>query len=234
MIAGRVSATLVACVLIALTGCGSKEAASAVFADGGVIAVADAAAAGDTARVATLVRDGADPSATGKRGMSLLQWAIVKHSKAGVESLLAAGADAAHADADGATALQYAAMASDPGYLDILLAHRVDLNERNTIDGRTALMCALVAGRDVQFRTLLQAGAALDLSDRAGDTVLHLAAETNQYRLVLDLLKAGADPAALNDQGVTFQRYLSMTPANLLTDEARSDRDAIAAWLRAR
>jgi hypothetical protein len=34
-------------------------------------------------------------------------------------------------------------------------------------------------------------------------------------------------------QGVTFQRYLRMTPTAVLTAEARSDRDAIATWLRA-
>jgi len=161
----------------------------------------------------------------------VLQWAILHRSKAGVESLLAAGADAAHADADGATALQYAAMANDPGYLDILLAHRVDVNEPNAINGRTALMYALLAGRDGQFESLLRAGADLDLSDRAGDTILHVAAQTNHFREALALLKAGANPAALNDQGVTFQRYLGMTPASVLTDEARGDREAIETWL---
>jgi ankyrin repeat protein len=231
-VTGRsVSGALLAYLLVVATACGSNGA-STVFSDRSVVAVADAAAAGDASRVAELVRDGTDPSATGRRGVSLLQWALLHRSKTGVESLLTAGADPAHTDADGASALQYAAMADDPAYLDILLAHNADVNEPNALDGRTPLMDALMAGRDVQFASLLHAGARLDLADRAGDTVLHLAAQTNSFRAALTLLAAGANPAARNHQGVTFQRYLSMTPANVLTAEARSDRDAIATWLR--
>jgi len=47
-------------------------------------------------------------------------------------------------------------------------------------------------------------------------------------------LRAGADPNARNAQGVTFQRYMFMSPDRLLNARTRGERDAVAAWLRER
>ena len=41
-----------------------------------------------------------------------------------------------------------------------------------------------------------------------------------------------ADPRATNDRGTTFQKYLDMTPTDLLYDEARRQREAVHAWVR--
>lgn len=49
---------------------------------------------------------------------------------------------------------------------------------------------------------------------------------------VLDLLEACADPNAKNAQGLTFQRYLFMTPERVLSADARRGRDAVTEWLR--
>jgi hypothetical protein len=90
-----------------------------------------------------------------------------------------------------------------------------------------------MANREVQFQKLLAAGAKPDLPDRLGNSSLHVAAKINAYRRVLDLLKSGADPRARNQQGATFQRYLVMTKPEMLTAEARREREAIARWLEA-
>lgn len=203
-----------------------------VFADGGAAQLAEAAAAGDAARVSALVKAGANPSAIGDKETSLLQWAMLNKSKAGVDALISAGADVGHADDNGDTIMHYASKAADPGYLDLLLAHKVDPNMANTVTGATPLMSALMGERHVQFQKLLAAGANPNIADRMGNTSLHVAAKINEYQHTLDLLKAGADPMIRNKQGATFQRYLYMTPTELLTEDARHQLEAVMTWLR--
>ena len=178
-----------------------------------------------------LIKDGGDANAVGDKGTSILQWAMLRQSPRGFEALLAAGADAGHADDDGDTVMHYAAKANDPRYLQILLDHHVDPNVVNALSGRTPLMDALMSDRDVQFDNLIAARAEVNRGDRAGDTVLHLAAQTNKFAQASALLRAGADPAARNAAGFTFQRYLFMTSTNIMSGDAISARDALTAWL---
>jgi uncharacterized protein len=124
-------------------------------------------------------------------------------------------------------------MADDPKYLTLLLAREADPNARNGTTAAPVLFSALKGGRDAQFDTLLAAGADPTTTDRVGNTALHQAAKYNDVRSALVLLQAGADPAARNAQGVTFQRYLFMTPERVLSVEAKRGRDAIRDWLRA-
>jgi uncharacterized protein len=224
-------------VLLALVACetggpGSVDARR-VFPDSAAVALAEAAADGDSVRIRELVRAGADPNARGDKGVNLLQWALLNRSSTGMAGLLAAGADPTVAESSGTTVMHYAAMANDPEYLQVLLRHRADPNAPNGVTGATPLMAALMGSRDVQFRALLKAGAQPNRTDRMGNTALHVAAQINAFQRVLDLLEAGADPAARNQRGVTFQRYLNTTPWEVLSDDARRQRTAIAAWLRA-
>jgi ankyrin repeat protein len=212
-------------------GAGSVDA-RLVFPDPNAAALAEAAAAGDSARIGELVRAGADPNARGDKGTNLLQWALFNRSRVGLEALLAAGANPGAPDSSGATVMHYAAMANDPAYLEVLLAHRADPNAPNGVTGATPLMSALMGNREVQFRALLDAGAKPDLADRFDNTSLHVAAKINAHQRVLDLLQAGADPTARNRQGLTFQGYLNMTPSRILSGDGRRQRKAIAVWLR--
>ncbi len=212
-------------------GAGSVDA-KLVFPDPDAAALAEAAAAGDSARIRQLVQAGADPNARGDKGVNLLQWALLNRSSAGLAGLLTAGADPGAADSSGITVMHYAAMANDPAYLEVLLAHRADPNAPNGVTRATPLMSALMGDRKVQFRALLAGGAKPDLADRFGNTSLHVAAKINAHERVLDLLEAGADPAARNRQGLTFQGYLTTTPPGMLSEDGRRQREAIAAWLR--
>jgi ankyrin repeat protein len=205
-----------------------------VFPDSSSAALAEAVADGDSALVRELIQAGADRDARGDKGVHMIQWALLNKSEAGLAALLAAGADPARADHAGATVMHYAAMANDPAYLDILLAHGADPNTRNAVTGATPLMSALMGTRDVQFRKLLSAGADPNLSDRMGHTSLHVAAQINAGEAVLDLLEAGADPAARDQKGLTFQRYLNMTPDEVISEDFRRQREAVAGWLRER
>lgn len=110
--------------------------------------------------------------------------------------------------------------------------------DRATLDvidpesGRTPMMTALIAEKHKQFRILLESGAQLDLTDGAGNSALHVAAQINEPWQVLALLQAGANPRLRNNQGQTFQRYLFMTPRNLLNSDTRKGIDAVVLWMK--
>jgi len=223
---------------VAAAACDKKVGASAspsagqqVFVDANAAQVADAISANDAASVRRLLEAGANSNAVGEKGTSLLRWAIVKNSSASFEALLSGGADPAWSDVSGATVVHEAARNEDTTYLKMLLAHRIRPDIANPISGETPLMVAISNHVEVEFQALLAAGANPNLADRMGNTPLHVAGEVNASSLALELLQAGADPRAVNRQGVTFVRYLDMTPDNVLTDDARSQREAVHTWL---
>lgn len=207
--------------------------AEQVFAAGPVARLAEAAAAGDGARVRVLAAR-VDVDAQGRDGLNLLQWALLQRSAAGLAALLEAGADASRIGVDGRTVWHQAAAAEDPACLRALLAHRAaGIDTADTHTGATPLMAALMAGRDEQRRLLLQAGADVQRADAQGNRALHLAAKINDAQAVLELLQHGADPHARNAVGVGFQRYLAMTPERALSAEERSRRESLYRWMAA-
>ena len=201
-----------------------------VFTDPRVAELAEAVADGDTLRIRDLAA-GVDLSTRGDKHVTLLQWALLNRSFAGMKALLDAGAEPTQSGMDSDTVVHMAAMANDATYLTELLARGVNPNVRNPESGAGPLRAALMGERDEQFRALLAAGADPDLADRLGNTPLHVAGQINEPERALDLLNAGADPMARNAQGVTFQRYLFMTRAALLNAETRRSREAVEAWL---
>ncbi len=203
-----------------------------IFADPRVAELAGVIAEGDIPRVRDLAAK-VDLKARGDKNVTLLQWALLNRSLEGMNALLDAGADPSQAGMDGDTVVHFAAMANDPAYLNALLAHGAKPDCMNADTGATPLRSALMGERIDQFRALLAAGADPDHADRTGNTPLHVAGQINEPARALDLLIAGADPGARNAQGVTFQRYLFMTRAELLNTETRRDREAVEAWLKA-
>jgi ankyrin repeat protein len=166
----------------------------------------------------------------GDRQVTLLQWAVLSQQPGSVQALLALGADPAALD--GNSALHTAAMLQDAQYLRLLLTEGAQVNVRNAVTGATPLAAAVLAGREEQLRLLLAAGADTTLSDRLGDTPLHLAAKINAPHLALLLLQAGADARARNQQGVVFQFYFSQTPAHLQNDELKAQFRELDKWLQ--
>jgi hypothetical protein len=112
------------------------------------------------------------------------------------------------------------------------------LQEKESLDvpdpetGYRPLMTALILKKPKHFEMLLKKGANPDLTDRAGNTALHIAAQINAPGAVLRLLEVGADPGARNEQKQTFQAYLFMTDATWLSSRARRERLAVVKWLR--
>ncbi|QUY47988.1 ankyrin repeat domain-containing protein [Serratia plymuthica] len=168
----------------------------------------------------------------GDSQVTLLQWAILSQQPQSLSSLLELGADARVPGLEGNSVLHTAATVQDPQYLRLLLAQGVPVNLRNAVTGATPLSAAVLAGREEQLRLLLAAGADTAVSDRLGDSPLHLAAKINAPQLALMLLQAGADGKARNRQGATFQFYFSMTPAHLQSEEMRDRYRQLDAWLK--
>jgi len=206
--------------------------ASKVFADPRVAALADAALAGDAARVRSLVKDGADPNAHGDHGVTLLEWALLRKDLRGMQALLDAGADPSRPGVGGATALHMAAMADDPSYLRLLLDRRADPNAPHGVTQAPPLAAALMNPKDDAFQLLLAHRADPNRADRLGNTPLHVAAKVHKTQCVLRLLEAGADPTRRNQQGITFQAYFNILPAGGLNPTARADHEAVHQWLR--
>lgn len=196
--------------------------------------LAAAAARGDNAQVAGLVRQGADPNAAGDKGVNPLQFALLAQNRDGMRALLEVGADPNRPGLGGATAMHMAAVADDPEYLRLLLDHGGDPNARHGQTGATPLAGAAGPRTDAQFRMLLEAGADPDLADRGGNTALHAAAMINAGAHVRLLLERGVDAQAKNAQGETFQTYFFRTEEALLNTQAKSDREVVRAMLRER
>lgn len=215
----------------AITPVRAGPSSAEVFADPKAAALADAALTRNATRAAELLRAGADPNAHGDRGVTLLQWMMLRKSHIGFGILLDLGADPTRTGLDGDSAVHFAAKANDTAYLRMLLDRHVDVDARNANTGRTPVMAALMGDRTVQVEMLRNAGARLDVIDHMGNTPLHVAAQIGASAEVLAFLEQGAPPQARNRQGKTFQTYVFMTPERVLTERARADRRAVADWL---
>ena len=203
----------------------------AFFADPRVAALAQAAGDDDLPRIAALIHEGANPNVQGQEGVTVLDWALRREKPRAFAALLDAGADPSLRQADGRSAIHDAAEADDVAFLSTLIAHHADLNQGMSGGGDTPLFLTLISKCDKQMNMLLAAGADVRKANDVGDTALHRAAEINDFDDVLLLLRAGADPTARNAVGNTFQRYLTSTPPDSLSEAGKRGILAIHAWL---
>jgi len=98
-------------------------------------------------------------------------------------------------------ALRRAAANDRVDAISTLLEQGVDINNGNKKSNFTPLMAAVYSGRVNATRLLIRKGAELDLVDRENNTALLFAIRNNCYLCSIDLLKAGADPNILNNEG---------------------------------
>jgi hypothetical protein len=92
---------------------------------------------------------------------------------------------------DRGAALRQSAAAGDAQGVTGLLDDHVDIESRDSA-GRTALMLAVLNGRDAVVSTLLARGADPHVTDAHGDTPLHAAVAGNHPQIAAALERAGA------------------------------------------
>ena len=110
------------------------------------------------------------------------------------------------ADLNGPPLLPFAAQAGHSSTLRWLIEHGADLVR----DGAAAL-CAAVHGRQHSTTELLLAlGVDANARTEFGWPVLHLAAYAGDRALMQRLLDAGADPDALDDEGMSAEQWFGL------------------------
>lgn len=179
-----------------------------IFADFRTRVLAEAAARGDVSALERLVKEGADINASGVSGVTVAWWAIRSRGKEGFAWLLAHGANP-NPDVKSITILEMAAGYDDPGFLEIALRHKPDLNRAGSYTARTPLQTAIVYSARKNFELLLSAGVNID--DDRGQSPLSFAAGQSRYEYVYLMLQAGVESGRVSPSGL---RALAKTIGN--------------------
>jgi len=114
-------------------------------------------------------------------------------NRAMVELLLSRGADVNRGAEYGMTALCRAVQEGYISIIELLLAHKADLDVCDSRNGRTPLLMAVENGREKCLPLLLAAGAKVDVENKQGRTPLSLAVENGSLEIIKTLLAAKAD-----------------------------------------
>jgi ankyrin repeat protein len=157
-----------------------------------IASLADAAEKKDRAKVAGLLKQGADVNAAQVDGMTALHWAAYHDDAAFVSQLLKAGAHAGAANRYGVTPLALACTNGNAEIVTLLLEAGADANT-TLRGGETVLMTAARAGKPGPVKALLARGAEVNARDRKGQTALMWAAAEGHAEVVSLLLAARAD-----------------------------------------
>ncbi|OLD81297.1 MAG: hypothetical protein AUF67_08710 [Acidobacteria bacterium 13_1_20CM_58_21] len=162
----------------------------------------DAAEAGDTAEVQSLLREGANPHAKGGYGNTALMGAAVRGHTETVRALLDKGAEVNAKGNTGRTALMEAALEGYTETVRTLLEKGAEVNAKDNA-GWTPLFWAAFSRRTDTVRALLEKGADVNAKNKYDDTALIHAAYAGDTDTVVVLLEKGAEVNARDDMGKT-------------------------------
>lgn len=162
----------------------------------GVTALYIAARAGDAAATRMLLAAGADANVTlPSAGETVLMTAAKAGNPEVVRALLTGGFDGVSL-AELGEARAAARVAEAAGYAlptnPTLTTNFADVDARERLYGRTALMIAAVAGHSDVVALLIEAGADLNVTDLEGSTALTLARSYGHLDVAAQLEQAGA------------------------------------------
>ena len=182
----------------------------------------DAAYQGDAARVAELIRAGADVKEANLFGATPISQAALRGDTAVLKLLLKAGADPDSPNAEGETALMLVARTGNVEAAKLLVAAGAKVDARESWGGQTALLWAAAKNQPEMIRFLVSKGAQVDARsvvrdwprrmtaeerpkdmNRGGMTGLMIAARDGRMEAARTLLKLGADPNFADPDGST-------------------------------
>lgn len=180
----------------------AKAKVDAVNNDG-VTALMNAAVAGRDGMVRLLLQNGAKPNATDKEGWTALMYATAGRHWNVVKELIGAEADLEAKDKEGWTALMLA-LSSGAGSVSEQLLKAGAKMPAQAPNGLSPILLA-ASGRDLAaVRQVLEAGpVALDARDSEQWTALEVAGYNGDAQIVMELLRAGADPSLKDKDGKT-------------------------------
>jgi len=167
---------------------------------------------GDSARVRSLVEQGADVNAKDERGLTPLFWAISLRQAKVAELLIAQGADVNAETQENQTPLRMAVIRGDREVLEMLIANGAEVTlqvvasavqskNKEIIDfllddevlGGNVLLSAVENGDKNLAKQALDRGADVNASDHYGVTSLHYAAARVDKEIASLLMNYGAD-----------------------------------------
>jgi len=122
---------------------------------------------------------------------------------------------------DGWGPLHQAAIRGHTFLVNLLVNANVDVNERHTKTGCTALHCAAAKGQTGTVKKLLDSGANIDERSCDGSTALIHAAHKKQIPVIKTLLNRGANVFAQNKNDITTLALASDNADKLLTEDQR-------------
>ncbi len=93
--------------------------------------------------------------------------------------------------------------------LDYFLSKGISANQKNS-NSQTPLGYAMQKNDKNTIVTLLKNGGHPDVTDSYGNNLLHLAATTNDFLYIVELIKLGVDPKLKNNDG-KFPEKLAKT-----------------------
>ncbi len=161
------------------------------------ISVADAAARGDKAAVAKLLKDGADVNGAQGDGMSALHWAAERGDAELADMLIYAGANIGAVTRIGQyTPLHLAAKNGSVAVTKALIKAGADVNAKTTNSGVTPMHMAASSGSADLINALADAKADVNAKEtEAEQTPLIFAAGLNRAEAIKALMARGADPS---------------------------------------
>lgn len=182
----------------------------------------DAAYAGDSERVAALLREGADPDQPNDFGATPLGEAALRGDVQVMQLLLKAGADPESANHEGETALMRVARTGNVEAAKLLLKAGARVDARENWGQQTALIWAAAQDQPAMIRFLVDRGAKVDARsavrdwsrrmtaeerpkdmNRGGLSALQFAARDGHIESVQALLDAGAEVDFTDPDGST-------------------------------
>lgn len=189
---------------------------SELFQNPNLRQLAMAAQRGDVDKISTLIHQGVDVNGKGKYGVTPLFSAWQVRNKRGYKALLEHGANPNVVETGGYTLLNEIAQSEDPYFMKLALTHGANPNLVEPRSGETPMFVAAANpyGK-ANVPLLIKAGADLNHQDNDGQTPLMGAAGSNQYDVVYELLKAGANYRLKNKWGNTVKWDISNSEQNM-------------------
>jgi ankyrin repeat protein len=206
--------------------------------------LAEAATVGNTAIIEALIEAGADVDAPGADGQTALMVVARSGNTAAAEALLGHGANVdARERWREQTALMWAAAQNQAAMVRLLIERGADVDARSIVNdwprqvtgeprrmyrpfgGLTPLMFAAREGCLDCARSLVAAGANLDLPDPKGVTALFLAIDNFHFDTAKLLIEAGANPNKWDWWGRT--PLYSAVDVNTMPHGGRADRRSV-------